>query len=232
MPTVDDYNRRKPKRSERPEMEKASFEENPSITESKKKILFLGPLNERLIGYLQARDHEVKATTKKLTGKSKILKDVEFLISYGYRYIIKEDIIRLFPRKIVNLHISFLPWNRGADPNLWSFLEDTLKGVTIHYIDAGVDTGDILAQQPVEYKENDTLRTSYEKLQVTVEDLFIKIWPDIYSGRQPTFKQTGQGTLHLRRDLKQYEHLLHKGWDTPVADLIGRALSQTGGKSS
>jgi methionyl-tRNA formyltransferase len=216
---------------EKSRVEMTLFPENPEVTKPRKKILFLGPFSERLISYLQDQGHEVVTTKKKLTAKSRILSDVEFLISYGYRYIIKEDIIRLFPRKIVNLHISFLPWNRGADPNPWSFLEDTPMGVTIHYIDAGVDTGDILAQQSIDYEEDDTLRSSYDRLRLTIEDLFIKIWPDIYSRRQPAFKQTGQGTFHLRCDLEQYEHLLHRGWDTPVADLIGQALSQTGGKS-
>jgi len=56
--------------------------------------------------------------------------DPDFIISYGYRHIITPDIIDAMSDKvrgdrIINLHISYLPYNRGSDPNLWSWLNDT-----------------------------------------------------------------------------------------------------------
>lgn len=63
----------------------------------------------------------------------------DFIITYSYKYIIKGGVIDLMKGKIINLHISLLPWNKGADPK-WSFLEDTPKGVTIHLIDRDVNT--------------------------------------------------------------------------------------------
>ncbi|MCD8568399.1 MAG: formyl transferase, partial [Geovibrio sp.] len=71
----------------------------------------------------------------------------DLIISYSYRYIIGEDVISAMNGGIINLHISYLPWNKGADPNIWSFLENTPKGVTIHKIDEGLDTGEILVQE-------------------------------------------------------------------------------------
>ena len=53
----------------------------------------------------------------------------------------------------------------GQDPNLWSFIEDTPKGVTIHEIDEGIDTGDIIFQKEIVLNSNETLASSYEKLQ-------------------------------------------------------------------
>ena len=64
-----------------------------------------------------------------------------FIISYNYKYLIDEDVIKYMKNKIVNLHISLLPWNRGANPNLWSFIDNTPKGVTIHQVSAGLDEG-------------------------------------------------------------------------------------------
>jgi len=81
---------------------------------------------------------------------------------------------------IINLHISLLLWNRGAYPNVWSFLEDTPKGVTIYIIDEGVDTGSILAQKEIYIDENiETLRSSYEKLHREIQALFREKWADI-----------------------------------------------------
>ena len=46
----------------------------------------------------------------------------DFIVSYGYRHILSKNILDLLPNKIINLHISYLPYNRGADPNFWSFM--------------------------------------------------------------------------------------------------------------
>ena len=71
----------------------------------------------------------------------------DWIISYGYRHLISEEIIKYLKNPIINLHISYLPFNRGAHPNYWSFKEKTIKGVTIHFIDSGIDTGPILIQK-------------------------------------------------------------------------------------
>ena len=71
------------------------------------------------------------------------------------------------------MHISFLPYNKGADPNLWSYLENSPKGVTIHKIDKGINTGDILLQKEVQDNiETDTLKTSFNRLIDEIVILF------------------------------------------------------------
>jgi len=129
---------------------------------------------------------------------------------------------------VINLHISLLPWNKGADPNLWSFLEDTPKGVTIHYVDRGVDTGDILAQQQVDYLPEDTLRTSYDRLSKAIEDLFKRVWPDIRAGGLKSLPQPGGGTYHRLNDRAVFNYLLEEGWNTSVEGLVGKALMNKG----
>jgi methionyl-tRNA formyltransferase len=160
---------------------------------------------------------EVTQTIEPLTDE--ILKDKDFIISYGYRHIIGKPVLDKFKDRAINLHISYLPWNRGADPNLWSFLDNTPKGVTVHFIDEGLDTGDIICQRYMKYDINDTLRTFYAKLSGCIEDLFEKAWPYIRNGKAKRYKQT---TYHNFRDKEKYIHLLEKGWDTPIRDVIGK----------
>ena len=186
-------------------------------------ILLLGPYRKDLIDFLSSFGDEVATREAPLTINSKCLCKIDFIISYGYRHILKKDIFDKFLNKAINFHISLLPWNRGADPNLWSFLEDTSKGVTIHYLDYGIDTGDILAQQEVNYVPEDTLRTSYERLSKTIEELFRRVWPNIRSGKQKSIPQPKGGSYHRLSDRAAFEYLFTKGWDTPVADLIGKA---------
>ena len=53
----------------------------------------------------------------------------KLIVSYNYIHMVPKDVIEMMPNKIVNLHISFLPYNRGFAPNIWSFWENTKKGV-------------------------------------------------------------------------------------------------------
>jgi methionyl-tRNA formyltransferase len=152
--------------------------------------------------------------------------NIHFAVSYGYRHIIKKPVIDHLNGKIINLHLSYLPWNRGADPNLWSFLENTPKGVTIHYVDDGLDTGDIISQTEVFFNEQyDTLRTTYEKLSQQMVQLFRDNWPDILIGTVNRKKQPAIGSYHRLKDKEKFNYLLTKqGWNTPVKELIGKAL--------
>ena len=186
-------------------------------------ILLLGPYRKNLIDFLSSFEDEVAIREAPLADGSECLCNIDFIISYGYRYILQKDILDKFSNKAINFHISLLPWNRGSDPNLWSFLEDTPKGVTIHYLDYGIDTGDILGQQEVNYVPEDTLRTSYERLSKTIEELFRRVWLNIRSGKQKSIPQLKGGSYHRLSDRATFEHLFTKDWDTPVADLIGKA---------
>jgi len=188
------------------------------------KILLLGPHRKELSDYLASLGDEVVRTEDRLKADSEVLDGVDFIVSYGYRYILKDDVLNRFPQRTINLHISLLPFNRGADPNIWSFLEDTPKGVTIHYIDAGLDTGEILAQREVTFGPEETLRSSYARLSETIDALFCEIWPAVRERRQVSYPQPEGGSYHRMKDKAPFEHLLTRGWDTPVAELTGKAL--------
>ena len=111
------------------------------------KILFLGAPDSPVFLWLKQQGEDVHSTLDKITVDYVLENKFNFLISYGYRYVLKKEILDLFPNRAINLHISYLPYNRGSDPNFWSFIDGTPKGVTIHYLDEGVDTSDIIVQR-------------------------------------------------------------------------------------
>ena len=188
---------------------------------TQEKILFLGPEDSPLIPWLQEQGDEVIQAADKLSAQAVVKQKFTFLVSYGYRHILRKDVLDIFPGKAINLHISYLPWNRGADPNFWSFLEDTPKGVTIHYLDEGVDTGDIIAQKEIEFdSDRETLAVSYEKLQAEIKNLFKQNWRNIKSGNCQRQKQVGKGSTHKVKDKEALSHLLTHGWNTPVSSLM------------
>ena len=186
----------------------------------KKSILFLGDRESPLFEWLKSLGESVIQTSEKITPEFIDSNCIIFLVSYGYRHILRKNILELLPNSAINLHISYLPWNKGADPNFWSFLEDTPKGVTIHYLNEGVDTGDIIIQKEVKFNtKQETLATSYEKLQETIQDLFKQNWKDIKSGKCQRQKQVGNGSLHKVKDKEGMSHLLIDGWNTSLSVL-------------
>lgn len=189
----------------------------------KHKILFLGPSDSPVGEWLRKNDENVFLTEEKITKDFVIKSAFSFLISYGYRFILKKEILDLFPDKAINMHISLLPYNRGADPNFWSFIEGTPKGVTIHYLDQGVDTGDVIIQKEVSFisPEVETLSSSYNKLQKEIQNLFFQNWNSIKKQTNSRTPQEGVPTSHKVKDKNNLLYLMEPdGWNTRLSKLI------------
>ena len=158
------------------------------------------------------------------------LKDLgtDFVVSYGHPYILRDDVVTGFQGRLINLHISYLPWNKGADPNFWSFFDDTPKGVTIHCIDSGIDSGAILVQEELQFDGGHTLASSYSLLRSAIEALFDRTWPAIRQGAVTAVPQAGPGTYHARKDKIPFFNGLPLGWETPISVLkaMGKAYRE------
>ena len=145
----------------------------------------------------------------------------DWVVIHGYRGILPASFVAARRGRIVNCHVSLLPWNRGADPNLWSVLEDTPSGITIHFVDTGLDTGPIVAQREVPIDADDTLSSSYDRLQHSMGALFQDTWPALVSGATTPRPQGAGGTSHRISDRSAVQALLDAGWDIPTAPLRG-----------
>ena len=181
------------------------------VKNPKKKILFLGydETQTIIINALIDRNCTVHHTDKKVNGNA----EYDFLVSYGYRHILKRDVIAAYNCPIFNLHISYLPYNRGAHPNFWSFHENTPSGVTLHLIDDGVDTGPIVAQRYVNFKkEDDTFVKTYAVLVREMENLFVDNLDSLLSDQWTATKQRGNGSHHYVRDLPTN----FSGWNSNI----------------
>lgn len=166
------------------------------------RVLFLGgnELSLNLAQWLEKVENEVLFTKEPISLGFVQEVNPDFIVSYNYKYLVPKDVVKAYFPKIINLHISLLPYNKGCYPNVWSFLEDTPKGVTIHLIDEGIDTGDILVQKEVFIDEDkETLKSSYLKLHQEIQTLFKEHWPEIKTGQIRPTKQRGgeQNTLEV-----------------------------------
>lgn len=172
---------------------------------------------------VESLGHEVKVETHPIDEEYLFaLGGYDFLISYGYRHILGKRVLDCFEKtKRINLHISYLPYNRGASPNLWSWIDDTPKGVTIHCLDDGIDTGDILVQREVWFAPTyaHTLRTSYVELHKQMLRLFRENVEELLLGIISPQKQVGEGTYHNKAQTDLVMSSLSQKYDTPVSML-------------
>ena len=156
-----------------------------------------------------------------------LISGIDFIISYNYAHIIKQEVISLFPHRIINLHTSLLPWNKGASPNIWSFIEGTPGGVTIHEIDSGIDTGDILVQQEIVFDfETETLKSAYEKSHIIISTLFRDNWELIKQGAIKPLTQTEPGTVHYVKDAQIFQHIIN--YDDTIETFLDKYWSLLG----
>ena len=189
------------------------------------KILFLGPNKEsqkKIINYLKHDNNQIININTNINFEN-IDDSFDFLLSYGYRYKIKKEILEKIKIICLNLHISYLPWNKGADPNFWSFAENTPRGVSIHEINENIDDGPIIYRKKIAYKKSDTLFSSYNDLLASIESLFFDKWKYLKKNNYKKKIIKEKGSFHSSRDIENYINFLHNGWDTKVKNIIGIA---------
>ncbi|MBA9028677.1 MULTISPECIES: phosphoribosylglycinamide formyltransferase [Bacillaceae] len=93
-------------------------------------------------------------------------KAVEFIVLAGYMRLIGPTLLQEYPEAIVNIHPSLLPAFPGKDAIGQAFDAGVkVTGLSIHYVDAGMDTGPIIAQKEIEVLANDTRDRLQERIQ-------------------------------------------------------------------
>ena len=152
------------------------------------KVLFLGYNSNQtgLTDLLIKSGCSVESTNEKVD----TFTNFDLVICFGYRHIISKELLDTAKREPINLHISFLPFNKGSHPNFWSFFENTTKGVSIHHIDQGIDTGDICFQREVKFLPTEnTFSKTHRKLIMEIESLFEENLYDILNKNYTPKKQ-------------------------------------------
>lgn len=195
-------------------------------------ILFLtnNANTDGLYRWLKEQGEQVYRVENKVTAQMIAQMKPSLMISFNYRHIIPQEVLDLMPGRVINLHTSYLPYNRGSSPNFFSFLEDTPKGVTIHLMSAGLDEGDILCQRELHFdEEKETFASTYEALLQEMEKLFRENWQQIREGSIVPVKQTGTATYHRMKDLDAIREKVDFDWNMKIAD-FKRAYEKAMGK--
>ena len=130
---------------------------------------------------ITAHTFELKEFENKAAYETELLKilaqyEIDLIILAGYMKIVSPTLLQAYEGKIINIHPAFLPEFPGAHG-----IEDAWRagvresGVTIHYVDAGVDTGQIIAQRRVPILPNDTLET----FEARIHEMEYLLYPEV-----------------------------------------------------
>ncbi|MEQ1731275.1 MAG: formyltransferase family protein, partial [Vicinamibacterales bacterium] len=116
--------------------------------------------------------------------------------------ILKEPLLSAFAGRIINLHLGLSPYYRGAGTNFWPLVngEPEYVGATIHYLDAGIDTGPMIAHVRPEVESADGPNEIGNRTIVAAARCLAEAARAHAEGRVRATVQTGGGRLYRRRD--------------------------------
>ncbi|UOF92232.1 phosphoribosylglycinamide formyltransferase [Fodinisporobacter ferrooxydans] len=111
-------------------------------------------------------------------------KQIDWIVLAGYMRLIGSDILQAYSQRMINLHPSLLPAFSGKDAIGQAFQAGVkVTGVTVHFVDEGMDTGPILAQQPVTVLQEDTLESLTARIHGVEHELLPKVVASILQYR-------------------------------------------------
>jgi methionyl-tRNA formyltransferase len=140
----------------------------------------------------------------------------DFLVAMHYGVIFKRPLLDIFTKGAVNIHPTRLPRGQGKTPSCWHMLMgDAENWITLHWIDEGIDTGDVITQASVEIAPDDTGHTSTCTLLLEGHRIFAENLPLLREGKAPRIPQNqivGVERLYYRWE-PQFARI---PWDRPA----------------
>ena len=107
----------------------------------------------------------------------------DLIVSAGFMKIIGPQVLAAFSGRIINTHPALLPKFPGAHAVADALAAgEKVTGSTIHFVDEGVDTGEVIAQEKVEIEVSDTENTLHERIKVTERKLLVDVVTKFVSG--------------------------------------------------
>jgi methionyl-tRNA formyltransferase len=132
----------------------------------------------------------------------------DLIVVFSMSQLLKDEILKIPRLGVINLHPSFLPSYRGANPDFWQYYYMEMNpGATVHYVNAGEDTGDIIYQARVHIPLGTKSPARLDKLigELGVS-LVLKAIDAIAQGNAPRIPQPAQSPTPRSRNLKPEEH--------------------------
>lgn len=195
---------------------------SPDAYVGRKKILTPCPVKEVA---LEANIPVYSPLNIKESYQEIIDKQPDIIITCAYGQIIPKELIELPHLGCINIHASLLPKYRGGAPIHHAILNDEKEtGITIMYMDEGMDSGDIISKQSIRIEETDNLEALSNKLSLLGKEMIIKELPLIINHKNNREKQNLNEVTYAPIIKREHERIDFNKTAKQVFDLV-RALS-------
>lgn len=152
--------------------------------------------------------------------------NLDYVICIHYPYIIRKTLLDIPAVGVINLHPSYLPYNKGWHTPSWAILEKTLYGATLHFMTEKLDDGEIIHQKSIEVNLSDTADKLYQRVLNLEFEVFAEALADLLTLSPKRKNQIGTGTVHKKAELQQLQKLdMNKSY--VLSELIDRIRSLT-----
>lgn len=185
-------------------------------------------------------DAKIPLLRKVLTSSEQFYKfvknlDLDLIFLTWWPSIIKKEELNLVKEGWVNMHPSLLPYGRGKHPYYWSIVENLPFGVSLHFIDEGIDTGPVIAQKEIKILPEDNGESLYNKAINEIIKLFKENFIRIISSEiKPIPQNSEEATFHLAKELEPHSCInldtTYKGRD--LINILRARTFENGKKSS
>ena len=149
----------------------------------------------------------------------------DLILVASWSQIIPSEVINLAPKGCLGIHYSLLPERRGGAPLNWAIIDGLTKsGITLFFLDEGVDSGDIVAQKEFEITETDTPKELLDKICVLAPQIIEENIDAIEKGTIKRIKQDDEKATYTPRR-KPEDGLID--WSKPMKEIYNfiRALA-------
>lgn len=177
----------------------------PDAYVGRKKVLTMCPVKEKAIGLGLKVYSPIK-----LRNDFEFIKELnpDMIITCAYGQILSEEILNIPKLGCFNLHGSLLPKYRGGAPIHYALLNgDEKTGITLMYMDKGMDSGDMIAKEEIKIEDNDNIESLTNKLSIIASKMIIKYLPSLIDGTNNREKQDSSKVTFSPIITRKDEHL-------------------------
>ena len=177
----------------------------PDAYKGRKKELTISPVKEVAI----KNNIPVFTPNNIRTDYEKLLEmDIDLIITCAYGGIIPQEVLDIPKYGCINIHASLLPKYRGSSPiQAALFNGDEITGITIMYMDAGMDTGDIIEEREIPILPSDNVGTLHDKLGLLGRDTLKELLPKLLNGKVPSIKQDDGKATYTKQIKREDEKI-------------------------
>lgn len=171
-------------------------------------------------------ENEIRKVDLRDSGEIERLKKYSLILSIHCKQIFPPELVNSV--RCVNIHPGYNPINRGWYPQVFSIINDTIIGATIHEIDRELDHGNIIDREKVKKYNFDTSLTLYNRIIDKEIELLKKNIHSILSNSYTSYKPENEGNIYLKKHFDQICEL-DLSEKMTVKELIDRLRALTHG---